>query len=143
MKLTLYCKLMLITSLITTLISCTLPPIPTPSTDTAIIELYTAPGRTLMAERLDKKRVNDGRFFVITEGTHSFVVRFQYDKSERGFSWNNSEEITCLMSFTQQFQMGKKYRLEARPTVTDGILILTQNQQNIPIQKSDVSCGPY
>jgi hypothetical protein len=39
----------------------------------------TPGGKVLMAERLDKQRLNDGRFFQVTPGSHELRVRFDFE----------------------------------------------------------------
>src|SRR5690606_15362150 len=36
-------------------------------------------GKLLMAERLDNQRLNDGRFFQVTPGSHELRVRFDFE----------------------------------------------------------------
>lgn len=132
--------------LLALLTACVLPPIPKPTDHTAIVELYTQPGRSLMAENLDRKRVNDGRYFQVSEGRHKLEVRFQYEKNEiGGLISQDLGQMTCLMSFYYDFKAGKTYQLEARPMVTGGRLLLTLDNEYLPLDFSeiDVSCGPY
>lgn len=139
-------KSLLLGLILTLVTACVLPPIPKATKDTAIIELYTQPGRTLMAENLDRKRVDDGRYFQVSEGKHKLEVRFQYDKNEiGGLITQDLGQLTCLMSFYYNFEAGKTYQLEARPMVTGGQLLLTENNHYLPLDFSsvDVSCGPY
>lgn len=139
-KFCLYCLPLLILN------ACALPPIPSPTKDTAIVLLYTQPGRTLMAESIDKQRVNDGRYFQITEGNHRLELRFQYEKNELGgLISQDLGQTTCLMSFSYHFLGNRTYQIEARPMVTGGHLLLSYNHQYLPLDFSamDVSCGPY
>lgn len=125
---------------------CALPPVPQPTTELAIVELYTQPGRSLMADTLDRKRVNDGRYFAVPEGRHRLAVRFQYDKAEvAGLFTRSFDYITCLMSFYYDFKPNTLYRLEARPMVTGGQLLISQDGQTtlLDFSQVDVSCGPY
>lgn len=148
-KITMYSinlKSLLLCLLLTLVTACVLPPIPKATKNTAIIELYTQPGRSLMAESLDRKRVDDGRYFQVSEGKHKLEVRFQYEKNEiGGLITQDLGQLTCLMSFYYYFEAGKTYQLEARPMVTGGQLLLTENNQYLPLDFSavDVSCGPY
>lgn len=126
--------------------ACVLPPIPDANKDTAIILLYTQPGRSLMAESIDRQRVNDGRYFQVTEGKHRLALRFQYEKNEiGGLISQDLGQTTCLMSFYYLFKANQTYYLEARPMVTGGQLLLTLNNNYLPLDFSDVevNCGPY
>lgn len=139
--------LTLLTVTVASLIAgCVLPPIPQPTSELAIVELYTLPGRSLMADTLDRKWVNDGRYFAVPEGRHRLAVRFQYDKAEiAGPFIGGFDYITCLMAFYYDFQPNTIYRLEARPMVTGGQLFISQGEQTtrLDFAQVDVSCGPY
>lgn len=46
-------------------------PLPPVDNKQAWVDLYTiTPGKVVMAERLDGKRLTDGRFFQVTPGAH-------------------------------------------------------------------------
>lgn len=137
-----YLVLLFSASLLT---ACTLPPIPQPTADTAIVEMYAQPSRSLMADTLDRNRVNDGRYFQVPAGKHRLVVRFQYDTSEVTCFFRNSGNITCLMSFNYEFEAGTTYLLEARPMVTGAQLLITKgyNTKLFDFSEVDVRCGPY
>lgn len=124
---------------------CTLPPIPAPTADTAIVEMYAQPGHSLMADTLDRHRVNDGRYFQVPSGKHRLSVRFQYDQSEVTGWFRDSGYITCLIRFDYQFEAGTVYRLEARPVVTGAQLLITEDHKSklFDFAEVDVRCGPY
>lgn len=127
------------------LTACTLPPIPQPTADTAIVEMYAQPSRSLMADTLDRNRVNDGRYFQVPAGKHRLAVRFQYDTSEVTGFFRDRGYITCLMSFNYEFEAGTTYLLEARPMVTGAQLLITKgdNTKLFDFSEVDVRCGPY
>lgn len=55
-------------------------PLPPVDPKQAWVDLYTmTPGRVIMADRLDGKRLDDGRYFQVTPGKHELVVRFDYE----------------------------------------------------------------
>lgn len=73
--------------------------------------------RVLMAERLDKKRLRDGRFFQVTPGSHELVVRFDYDvNGGGGISLMGGTTVRqCYLTVNYaHFQAGQRYVLEAR-----------------------------
>jgi len=126
--------------------SCVLPPIPKPTNSTTIIELYAQPGRSLMAERLDDNRVNDGRYFEVKEGKHRLTLIFQYDATETsGLFSNNASTITCIITFDRQFDANTIYQLEARPMIYGSQLLLSQNNKTTVLDYPEVSnnCAPY
>lgn len=52
-------------------------PLPPKDPKQAWVDLYTmTPGRVIMADRLDGKRLDDGRYFQVTPGKHELIVRF-------------------------------------------------------------------
>jgi len=73
--------------------------------------------RVLMAERLDKERLRDGRFFQVTPGSHELVVRFDYDVNcGGGISLMGGTTVRqCYLTVNYaHFQAGQRYVLEAR-----------------------------
>lgn len=101
--------LLLLASLLT---ACTLPPLPPDNPKMAWVDLYTRTGRLVMAERLDGKRLDDGRYFQLTPGAHELVVRFDYEVSY-GVHWNDPVDRTCYLYLKyNDFKAGQRYRLE-------------------------------
>ncbi|MBH3309136.1 hypothetical protein I5P84_06680 [Pseudomonas mosselii] len=73
--------------------------------------------RVLLAERLDKQRLEEGRFFQVTPGSHQLVVRFDYETSGAGgLSMMGGTTIRqCYLTLDYaHFQAGQRYLLEAR-----------------------------
>lgn len=73
--------------------------------------------RVLMAERLDKQRLRDGRFFQVTPGSHELVVRFDYEvNGGGGISLMGGTTVRqCYLTVNYpHFQAGQRYVLEAR-----------------------------
>lgn len=124
-------------------------PLPAHDPQMAWIDLYTAAGKTLMAERLDGKAVNDGRYYQVTPGHHDLVVRFQYEiPSGGGMGMNNEPaELTCRVKVSyDDFAAGQRYRLELRPQLRSALALLTDASGKL-VAKTDfqgaVSCGPF
>jgi hypothetical protein len=124
-------------------------PLPAHDPQMAWIDLYTAAGRTLMAERLDGQSVNDGRFYQVTPGRHELVVRFQYEIASGGGmgQMNDPAELTCRVKVTyDDFAAGQRYRLELRPQLRSALALLTDSEGKL-VAKTDfqgpVSCGPF
>jgi len=73
--------------------------------------------RLLLAERLDKQRLDDGRFFQVTPGRHDLLVRFDYETSGGGgmsMLGGPSVRVCYLTVSYAQFTAGQRYVLEAR-----------------------------
>lgn len=123
-------------------------PLPAHDPQMAWVDLYTAPGKTLMAERLDGKSVNDGRYFQVTPGRHELIVRFQYEVPSGGGMGQMSEptELTCRVKVTHDFAAGQRYRLELRPQLRSALALLTDANGTL-VAKTDfqgpVSCGLF
>lgn len=56
-------------------------PLPAVNPQMAWVEFSTPfpNDKLLMAERLDKQRLRDGRFFQVTPGSHELIVRFDFE----------------------------------------------------------------
>ena len=61
--------------------ACASPPIPPVDPQQAWVDFATpTPGAKLvMAQRLDGKNLNDGRFFQVPPGSHELMVRFDFE----------------------------------------------------------------
>jgi hypothetical protein len=124
-------------------------PLPAHDPQMAWVDLYTAAGRTLMAERLDGQSVNDGRYYQVTPGRHELVVRFQYEIASGGGmgQMNDPAELTCRVKVTyDDFAAGQRYRLELRPQLRSALALLTDADGTL-VAKTDfqgpVRCGPF
>ena len=74
-------------------------PLPARDPGMAWVDLYTPASDLLMAEELDGKRLNDGRYFQVSPGAHTLDVRFQFEVAGGGGGSSdfNSEprQMTC------------------------------------------------
>ncbi|RAI70589.1 hypothetical protein DOZ80_13515 [Pseudomonas fluorescens] len=73
--------------------------------------------KLLMAERLDKQRLRDGRYFEVTPGSHELIVRFDFEvPGGGGLSMMNgpSERICYLTIKYDHFEAGQRYVLQGR-----------------------------
>ncbi|MBL0952622.1 MAG: hypothetical protein IBJ08_18570, partial [Pseudomonas sp.] len=59
-------------------------PLPTPDPQQAWVELYSTADTLLMADRLDRRRWPDGRYFQVTPGQHELETRFQFEVRSGG-----------------------------------------------------------
>ena len=59
-------------------------PLPAVDPNMAWVDLKGEGIDLLMAERLDRKRVNDGRYFQVTPGAHELEMRFSFEISGGG-----------------------------------------------------------
>lgn len=129
------------------LVACTLTPIPPPSKQMAIVRVSAQVSQTLMAETLDKKSVNDGRYFEVPAGEHRLTVLFQYNASETGGLFiGNNNTISCLISFYGIFTADTIYYLRAIPAINGANIFLNKEgtkKENVPINNVLVNCGPY
>ncbi|EJM53644.1 PA0061/PA0062 family lipoprotein [Pseudomonas sp. GM48] len=94
-------------------------PMPTANPKMAWVEFSTPfpNDKLLMAERLDKQRLADGRFFEVMPGSHELIVRFDFEVPS-GAGLNNmggpSERICYLTINFDHFEAGQRYVLEGR-----------------------------
>ncbi|WP_152218810.1 hypothetical protein [Pseudomonas sp. SCB32] len=124
-------------------------PLPAHDPQMAWVDLYTTPGKTLMAERVDGQSVNDGRYFQVTPGHHELIVRFQYEIPAGGGMGPGSDlaELTCRVKVTyDNFVAGQRYRLELRPQLRSALALLTDANGKLVAEtdfQGPVSCGPF
>ncbi|MNQ77229.1 hypothetical protein D3C85_920890 [compost metagenome] len=73
--------------------------------------------RLLLAERLDKQRLSDGRFFEVTPGSHELIVRLDFEIAGGGgvgMMGGPSVRICYLTINYDHFEAGQRYVLEGR-----------------------------
>ncbi|PMY46223.1 MULTISPECIES: PA0061/PA0062 family lipoprotein [Pseudomonas] len=102
---------------LTGLVACS-SPLPAVDPQQAWVDFSTPTpgGKLLMAERLDNQRLNDGRYFQVTPGSHELMVRFDFEVfSGRLGMMNDPAERLCYLSLRyDHFEAGQRYLLEAR-----------------------------
>ncbi|MBF8722359.1 hypothetical protein [Pseudomonas guariconensis] len=119
-------------------------PLPPVDPKQAWVDLYTiTPGRTIMADRLDGQRLEDGRYFQVTPGRHELVVRFDYEVYSGGFSTDPTERTCYLTVRYDGFKAGERYRLEARaPVMQPQVLLFDASRKVVVDEPSKVFCVP-
>lgn len=101
------------------------------------------PGRVIMADRLDGKRLDDGRYFQVTPGKHELVVRFDYEIYSGGIM-SEPRDRTCYLTVRfDNFKAGERYRLEARaPVMEPQVLLYDADRKVVVNEPSEVFCIP-
>ena len=99
--------------------ACTSTPVPPADPQQAWVDFATpTPGAKLvMAQRLDGKNLNDGRYFQVPPGGHELMVRFDFEVPTGGnfSSFGQTTERTCFITLQyDHFEAGQRYRLEGR-----------------------------
>lgn len=94
-------------------------PLPAVNPQMAWVEFSTPfpNDKLLMAERLDRQRLRDGRFFQVTPGSHELVVRFDFEvPGGGGFGvMSGPTERLCYLTINyDHFEAGQRYVLEGR-----------------------------
>ena len=91
--------------------------LPQPDPQQAWVDMQIRAGYTLMADRLDDKRWDDGRYFQVSPGAHDLDVRFQFEVPGGGGDFGSEPvTMTCHLRLSYaDFAAGQRYRIEARP----------------------------
>src|SRR5690606_32834584 len=55
-------------------------PLPAPDPQQAWIDFRTEPGELLMAEKLDGRRLDDGRYFQVSPGAHRLEASYRFEE---------------------------------------------------------------
>ncbi|AYC30894.1 hypothetical protein D3880_00165 [Pseudomonas cavernae] len=125
--------------------------LPAPDPQRAWIEVHPEPSDTLMANRLDGKRWNDGRYFQVDPGTHELEVRYQFEigggAGGMGGMGMNAEPslLTCYLEIRYDgFSAGQRYRLEARNAANQPMAWLYDEQRKV-LARNEIMprCGPF
>lgn len=120
---------------------------PLPPRDPALawVNLHSSAGELLMAERLDDKRLDDGRYFQLTPGAHELLVRFQFEVAGGGGDlMGEPVQRTCEIRIRHDaFQAGQVYRLEARSMVMSAQAWLYDDQRRVLARGKVMRCGTF
>ena len=121
-------------------------PLPAADPDKAWVDfaMPTPGGKVLMAERLDKQRSRDGRFFQVTPGSHELTVRFDFEVFGGGQGMDTDpQERLCYMTVPYEyFEAGQRYRLEARSLAFTPSARLINRQGQIVANERQINCVP-
>ena len=137
-------RLALIASL--SLLGACASPLPAHDPGLAWVELYTPPSDLLMADKLDGKRLDEGRYFQVAPGAHELISRFQFEVPGGGGINIMAEPIqrTCEIRVRYaDFAAGQRYLLEARPLVTSAQAWLYDDQRNVLARGRVLRCGVF
>ncbi|MBV2132481.1 hypothetical protein KRX52_06645 [Pseudomonas sp. MAP12] len=89
-------------------------PLPQPDPQQAWIEFRTEPGELLMAEKLDGKRLDDGRYFQVSPGAHRLLATYRFEVQVGPIMTLDPVQMLCYLRLDYAgFVAGQRYRLEA------------------------------
>ncbi|RON93827.1 hypothetical protein BK672_16195 [Pseudomonas fluorescens] len=102
----------------------------------------TPGGKLLMAERLDNQRLNDGRFFQVTPGSHELRVRFDFEVFGGGGALMTGpvERLCYLYIRYDHFEAGQRYTLEGRSLAFTPSARLYNTKREIVAEDYDYNC---
>jgi hypothetical protein len=119
-------------------------PLPARDPGMAWVDLYTPASDVLMADELDGKRLNDGRYFQVTPGAHELIARFQFEVHGGGSLMSEPMQRTCEIRLRYDgFSAGQRYRVEARPLVMSAQAWLYDEQRNVLARGKVLRCGTF
>ncbi|MDA8481805.1 hypothetical protein NNO07_01890 [Pseudomonas resinovorans] len=140
-------RMLLALTLLASLSACA-SKLPEPDPRMAWIDVSPDPSDTLMANRLDDKRWGDGRYYQVMPGKHELELRYQFEAGGGGGGFGMNAEptiITCYMELHyDQFEAGKRYRVEARNAANQPMAWLYDDQRNV-LARHEIfpRCGPF
>ncbi|NWA04020.1 PA0061/PA0062 family lipoprotein [Pseudomonas gingeri] len=119
-------------------------PLPAVDPQMAWIDMGTHTGTLVMAESVDKKRLDDGRFFQVTPGAHELTVRFDFDVYVGGMAMNTDplERICYITVPYDHFEAGRRYHLEAISWSFSASARLYNDKQEQIGESQNVLCMP-
>ena len=120
-------------------------PIPAANPQMAWVDFSTPfpNDRLLLAERLDKQRLVDGRFFEVTPGSHELIVRFDFEVPGAGglsMMGGPSTRICYLTINYDHFEAGQRYVLEGRSMAFTPEAWLYNAKREIVAEVSETYC---
>ncbi|PQZ94456.1 MULTISPECIES: hypothetical protein [Pseudomonas] len=125
--------------------ACVSTPLPAVDPQQAWVDFATpTPGAKLvMAQRLDGKNLNDGRFFQLPPGPHELMVRFDFEvPTGGGFGgMGQTTERTCFMTLQyDHFKAGERYVLEGRSLAFTPNIRLYDSARQLLAEERSVNC---
>lgn len=125
--------------------ACASTPLPPVDPHQAWVDFATpTPGAKLvMAQRLDGKNLNDGRFFQVPPGSHELMVRFDFEVPTGGSlgGLSQTQDRTCFMTLQyDSFQTGQRYVLEGRSLGYTPNIRLYNTARQLLAQERSVNC---
>ena len=126
---------------LTTLAGCSTTPLPAKNPQQAWVDMTMLGGKVVMAERLDGVRLNDGRYFQVTPGSHELMVRYDFEIYAGRLMMAEPDERTCYLSVRYDgFQPGQRYLLETRTLgITPSARLYDQNRK-VVAEDRDINC---
>jgi hypothetical protein len=119
-------------------------PLPARDPGMAWVDLYTPASDLLMAEELDGKRLNDGRYFQATPGAHELIARFRFEVQGGGSLMAEPIQRTCEIRVRyDDFAAGQRYRIEARTLAMSAQAWLYDEQRNVLARAKVLRCGVF
>lgn len=119
-------------------------PLPMHDPTMAWVDLTTTTGKLVMADKLDRQRTEDGRYFQVSPGRHELQVRFDYEYRAGmalGMFADDYTEITCFIRLSyDHFEAGERYRLEVRSLANDVDAWLYDAKRQEVARLSDMQC---
>ncbi|MFO2465375.1 hypothetical protein OOJ96_16545 [Pseudomonas sp. 15FMM2] len=128
--------------------ACASTPIPPADPQQAWVDFATpTPGAKLvMAQRLDGKSLNDGRYFQVPPGSHELMVRFDFEVPSGGGlggGLSQPQDRTCFITVQyDHFEAGQRYRLEGRSLAFTPNIRLYNAQRQLLAEERSVNCIP-
>lgn len=133
----------LVTAGLLTLTACA-SPLPAPDPNQAWVEPFAFAGDLLMADKLDGKRLNDGRYFQVSPGAHELISSFQFEVNGGGGFMSEPTQVTCDIRIRyDNFVAGQHYRLEARSWMRSAQSFLYDEQRNVLARGEVLRCGTF
>lgn len=106
----------------------------------ALVLVESRAGHHLSAQRVDGKKVTDGRFFILEPGQHKLSVRLSYERGGQieGTGWRN-----CLAEISYaDFYAAEKYSIRALARGYTARVWLQSEHGKRLAESQSVKCGP-
>lgn len=125
--------------------ACTSTPVPPVDPQQAWVD-FTTPtpdAKLVMAERLDGKKLDDGRYFQMPPGPHELMVRFDFEVPSGGGLGGLGQMTyrTCFMTLRyEHFKAGQRYVLEGRSLAFTPNIRLYDSARQLLAEERSVNC---
>lgn len=118
-------------------------PLPPVDPNMAWIDLAAQPSDVFMADRLDGKRLDDGRYFQVSPGAHDLEASYRFEINSGFGLFGDPHYLRCqLLIRYDNFQPGRRYRFDARSLGFRPQGWLRDERHQVLAKARELRCGP-
>lgn len=121
--------------------ACNTTPLPAHDSAQAWVDLSMLGGKAILAEKVDGKRLDDGRYFQLTPGSHTLEFRYDYEVNIPLTIMSQPSERMCYITVQYDgFKAAERYRIQARSLGIEPSALLYDSANQVVAQDKSNYC---